>query len=288
VVGDHFQVKPLVPLLTSAGQFYLLALGRKSIRLLEGNRHTVGELPLQGVPTSFDEELQSDWAEEARTLQAHPGAGGRADPRETVFHGQGVGIASAKDGLLDYYKTVDHGLQQLLRNGQAPLVLAGVDYLQALYREVNTYPHLLAEGIEGYHERLSARELHERAWPIVEPYFREAQEKTAALYRQLAGTGRTANDVAQIVPAAHQGQIQFLFVALNQEQWGRFDPVHEKVERHECAAPGDEDLLNLAVVHTLAHNGTVYAVEPEELPDGNPLAAIFWLPLGQRSNKRIV
>jgi Bacterial archaeo-eukaryotic release factor family 3 len=226
--------------------------------------------------------------DETRTFHTHPAAGGRADAREMIFHGQGVGIDNAKEGLLEFAQRVDRGLQGQLRNEQAPLVLAGVDYLLAIYRQAKTYPHLLAEGVEGHPDRLSARELHDRAWPVVEPHFRVAREKTAALYRQLAGTGRTASDLAQVVAAAYQGQIQFLFVALGQERWGRFDPVQQKVEIHERTEPGDEDLLNFAVVHTLSHKGTVYAIPPEELPDRPPLAAIFWLPLGERSSKRMV
>jgi hypothetical protein len=33
---------------------------------------------------------------------------------------------------------------------------------------------------------------------------------------------------------------------------------------------------------------TVYAVEPDQVPARTPLAAIFWLPIGERSSKRTV
>jgi hypothetical protein len=94
------------------------------------------------------------------------------------------------------------------------------------------------------------------------------------------------NDLAAIVVAAAQGQIQFLFVALGQERWGTFDPGTHKVEVHARAEPGDEDLVNLAAVWALSHKATVYAVAPEDVPDRAPLAAIFWLPLGERSSKK--
>src|SRR5207253_2352933 len=103
----------------------------------------------------------------------------------------------------------------------APLVLAGTAYLLPIYRQANSYAHVLAEAIEGNPDRLSARELHDRAWALVQPHLRQGQEKAADLYRQLAGTGRTASDLAAVVSAAQAGQIQFLFVALASEQWGR-------------------------------------------------------------------
>jgi hypothetical protein len=42
---------------------------------------------------------------------------------------------------------------------------------------------------------------------------------------------------------------------------------------------GNEDLLDASDVHTLLNGGTVYAVEPEQVPGGSLLAAIFRYPL---------
>jgi hypothetical protein len=44
-------------------------------------------------------------------------------------------------------------------------------------------------------------------------------------------------------------------------------------------------LLNLAAVHNLLHGRTVYAVDPEQVPDDAPLAAIFCLPLAKRGKR---
>ena len=43
----------------------------------------------------------------------------------------------------------------------------------------------------------------------------------------------------------------------------------------EQVAAGDEDLLDLAAIQTLLHDGPVYAVEPEQVPGDGPLAALF-------------
>jgi hypothetical protein len=50
------------------------------------------------------------------------------------------------------------------------------------------------------------------------------------------------------------------------------------VEVHENHAPGDQDLLDLAAVETLAHAGDVYAVSPDKVPGpeaAGPVAALF-------------
>jgi hypothetical protein len=160
-----------------------------------------------------------------------------------------------------------------------------VDYLQPIYRQANTYPDLLEGGIEGNPDRLSNKELHDRAWPLVKPFFEEARQRAVAQYRQLAGTGHASCDLEAVVAAGHQGRVETLFVALGRQVWGVFDPSTGQLERHEQALFGDVDLLDLAAAHTLAHGRTVYAVEPEQVPSGTDVAAIFCLPLPKHGKR---
>lgn len=277
VVTDRFHVKPLLPLL-SGGQFYVLALSQNEVRLLQGTRYSVSEVDLKNAPESLAKALRYEDPE--KRLQFHtstrtPGGKGQ---RPAIFHGHGVASADdPKDYILRYFHQVDEGLHDLLRDEQAPLVLAGVDYLLPIYREANMYPYLVDEGIEGNPEELKAKELHEQAWAIVQPRFLTAQKEAAAQYRQLAGAGseQASNDLKEVVPTAYHGRVETLFVAVGLQQWGTFDPNTNAVQLHEEAEPGDEDLLDFAGVQTLLSRGTVYAVEPEKVPDEALLAAVF-------------
>lgn len=154
-----------------------------------------------------------------------------------------------------------------------------------IYREASNYPHLLPQGIVGNPDRLSAQELHDRAWGLVEPHFRQARQGTLDLYRQVAGTGRATADVQALVPAAYRGELEALFLAQGKHLWGSLDPGAGTVSVHETQAVGDEDLLNLAAVHTLRHGHTVYAVGPEEMPAGDILAGIYHLPLPKHGKR---
>lgn len=281
-VGRRFYVKPLLPLLTDDGRFYVLAISQKDVRLLRGTRHQVEEVPLPEVPRSLAEALKHDGPE--RQLQFHTGTPGAAGGRAAVFYGHGGAGEDAKDNLLRFFHLVDAGLRPVLRGERAPLVLACVDYLRPIYGKANSYPHLLEDGVRGNPDGGSIKDLHRQAWAVVEPYFAEPRREAAARYRALAGTGRTSADVREIVPAAHHGRVGVLFVARGREQWGRFDPARGTVrldgeagpegEEAGGAEPGEE-LLNLAAVETLRTGGTVYAVPPREVPDGAPLAAVF-------------
>jgi hypothetical protein len=280
VVASHFHLKPLLPLLTGNGRFYVLAISQNQVRLLQGTAFGVDRVDINRVPTNLTQAMQFHDRDEPLMFHTRP-AGGTGSWGQ-IFHGQGVGIDDFKDDLLRYFQQIDRGLHDLLRTEHVPLILASVDYLWPLYRQANTYPHLLEQGIPGSPDRLSDKELHEQGWAMVQPQFQQAQRDSAALYQQLAGTGRTTNDLAEAVSAACQGRLEILFVALGKEQWGTYNPSGGSATIHDKPELGDEDLLNVAAIHAFLRGGVVFAVPAADMPGGGVLAGIYWLPLAKR------
>src|SRR6266702_4826244 len=278
VVSDHFYLKPLLPFLATGGRFYILAISQNAIRLLEGTRFSIHELELpESVPANLAEALKYEEAEnEVWSYSSSSGAlVGKGGRRTAIFYGQGVGHDDSKDHLLRYFQQIDRGLHELLRDEEAPLVLAGVEYLFPLYRQANSYHHLLGQGVAGNPDKLSPETLHAQAWAVVEPYFQRAQEKIAAQYRDNVGTARTSNNIREIMPAAYYGRVSSLFVAIDQELWGTFDPTSNTIHVHKEPRFRDDDLLDEAATQTLGHSGSVYAVEQTKIPGELPVAAVF-------------
>jgi hypothetical protein len=145
---------------------------------------------------------------------------------------------------------------------------------------------LLEKGIEGNPDRLTGKELHDSTWPLVKPLFEAEQQRSIAQSRQLAGTEHASGDLETVVAAAHEGRVETLFVALDRERWGIFNPSSGRVECHDPALFGDANLLDLAAARTLAHGRTVYAVEPERVPGMADVAAIFCMPLPKHGKQR--
>jgi hypothetical protein len=272
VVSHRFHVKPLLPVLTSDGTFYILALSQNQLRLLEGTRHSVDAIDLENVPKNLSEAFPDAFPE--KELQFHTGTYSGSGNRPAMFHGHNI-RNDIKNHIMQWFRMIDKQLRGFLSGGQPPMVLAGVDTLFPLYKEVNTYPHLMDEGIPGNPEEMTPEDLHQKAWAIVETVFKEERKAGYARYRQLAGTGQTTTDVTEAVLAAYHGRIDVLFVAVGVEVWGRFDPEKDKVYVHETPDPGDEDLLDLAAIQTIINGSTVYAVLPEEVPDHALLAAVM-------------
>jgi hypothetical protein len=270
VVGDRFHLKPLLQLMSGDGMFSVLALSQNQVRLFQGTRYHLDEVELTDVPTNIAAALQYDDPE--KSLQAHTGS---SQGKSGIFHGQGAGNEDHKNDLLSYFRQVDSGLESFLKNQQAPLIFAGVDYLLPIYHEANTYSHLLPNGISGNPETLTLAELHTQAWQIAQPYFDLAKGSTISHYEELKGSEKTANTIEKVVPAAYFQRVETLFVPIDKTVWGIFDPEGNSIQIHAQQETGDEDLLDLAALHTLTNGGTVYAVEQGDVPEHKAIAAIL-------------
>jgi hypothetical protein len=302
VVTDRFHIKPLFPLLNRGREFYVIALSQGGVQLFEGTRFGIDEVETEDLPDSVVELL--DYEELERHLQFHsrtatpadatgvtppgassaqPGAvsgdlpGGMQMERPGMFHGQSVAEEDDRQDVRKYFQRVDAALAPFLRDGGRPLVLAGVDYLLPLYREVNSYQNLVEEGITGSPNTLSVEDIHERAWELVEPQFTAEREEAIRLYEQLAGMEKdvASHNFEEIVPSAYFEKVDTIFVARNTHVWGIFDPESAEVEVHDEETGENEDLLDLAVLHTYLNSGTVYVLDPEDVPGGPPVAAMF-------------
>jgi hypothetical protein len=277
VVNQRFHLTPLFPLLSEDGQFYVLALSQNQVRMLQCTRYSVTDITPPDLPTSLAEALRYNDPE--RQLQFHTETAPFAPPssgeRGAIFFGTGAEADDGKTQILEFLRLVDQGLREVLRNEQAPLVLAGVEYLLPLYKEVTTYPHVVEAGVIGNPDGLRAEELHEQAWSVVKPLFRQHREDAAARYGRYAGTGRASTDLQEVVAAAYAGRVETLFVALGVQQWGTFHPDTQEVTVVQEPALEHEELLDTAALQTLLHSGTVYAVPPEHVPDEALLAAVF-------------
>lgn len=276
VVSDRFHIKPLLPLLTGDGKFYLLTLSQDEVKFFEGSRFSIQELEVENMPKSLNEALHYDGPDQGIEQRIATSRGGTNNSFQQpgTFHGQGNDGAK-QDDILQFFHALDASLHETLRNQKAPLVLAGVEYLLPLYRDANTYPHLVDEGITGNQKISQPEELHTTAWQIVEPLFQQAQQQAVEHYRELNGTGKISHNLEETVPAAYYGRVEQLFVAVGVQQWGKFDPEANQIQVHPDAQPGDEDLLDSAAIQTILNGGTVYAVEPDQVPEEAPLAAVF-------------
>ncbi len=275
VVSERFHIKPLLSLLAWDSRFYVLALSRNSVRLLECSRYAAREIELPAAVPASLAEAQATPEAEAPHLQMRSVGLGPTGARTGIFHGRGGAVEEDKEALERYFREIDKGLHEVLREQRAPLVLAGVDYFFPIYRSVSTYSHIAPEGVSGSVDGMRPEELHRKAVAAVQPLFTGAEERSLGEYHRRLPEGRAASGLAQVLPAAHHGRVDVLFVALGMERWGRFDPETGAVELRDEPAAGDEDLLDLASIQTFLNGGSVFPVAQERVPGGAPVAAVL-------------
>ncbi len=278
VIARHFHIKPLLPLLSRNGQFYILALGLNQLRLLLATRDSVTEVDLKDVPVNIQEALAWDDPESFTGFHTSQHNSNVPGSSAAIFHGQGIQSGEEqKTNVLRYFHAVDKKLTNLLAGDTKPMLAAGLDYLIPIYHEANTYPYLLEEGLKGNTEGVDEQELQQRAWEQVRPIFEKEQKDHRQKFHELAGNQPelVTTDLATTVKAAHYGQVDTLFVPLHIQVWGRFDPESNQVFFDDEQTRENKDLLDDAAMQTLLNSGKVYAILPEEIPGQGDLAAIL-------------
>lgn len=272
VVDQRFHVKHLLPAVDGNPRFYVLALSRNRVRFLEASLDGFQSLRPAGLPTSIEQALNLQGAD--RGEQVHSGTRGGLRKEAGVFHGQGGRRDTLKDEVTTYFRQIDSSLRPILCERRDPLILAGVEYELAMFRDASTYSHLSDQALHGGFDHVDDRALYEQVLPVARQIFNGGRQQVIAQYGHLANTAKASCDLGKILTAAHQGQIETLLVDHRGELFGRFHPEANSVETVAEREPA-LDLVELAMAQTIQHRGSVYSVTRDELATASPLRAIF-------------
>ena len=145
---------------------YVLKLGGKDISLCRIEEGRLERVPLPDLPNNMEEALNYDEGE--RGAQAHSASNILRGKQGAVFHGQGGIPERAKQDLESFLRVVNRCVTDHLRGDETPLVLACVDYVATIYRNVNTYPHLLSETLSGNAANQRSDQVVQRVRPLLE------------------------------------------------------------------------------------------------------------------------
>ncbi len=275
-IGNTFQVKPLLPLLSGNGIFYLLCLSQNQVGLYRASKQRMEPVDIPELPESLAWALRFD--EQESQLQLHSGTGGAAGAqgdRAAMFHGHGVGTDDEKDRVERFCRKVDKGLSEYLTPRKAPLVLAAVENVASIFKEVSTYQGLVPQVVEGNPRDLSSEQLHNKAWEAVRQEFERPRTEALDRYQRLAGTGKTGAGLEEVLPAAAQGKVDSLFAAGSAEAFGTFDAQSFQVDVHGHKGEGDLDLMDEACRQTLLKGGDVYILPADQVPGEEEVAAVY-------------
>lgn len=260
-VADRHHLKPLFRAVTFPHAAFILALSENAVRLFEMN----ADQPATKIEVP---ELPKDMASSV----AH------APNNERFFSSRVRAMEGHNVRLRQYARLVDAALRPILAGRETPLVLAATGRLVDLFKQICSYPNLLAETITESPDQLTEAELTARARPILDNAYAKQITDIKALFEKRAGERRITTDVSDVARAATFGAIQTLLVNIDAVVPGFVDDetgAVSFVDKDDAKAYG---VIDEITARAFASGATVLALRKEDIPGGHDLAAILRYP----------
>jgi hypothetical protein len=280
VVADSFHTKPLMRIRQSADRYQVLGLTLTAIKLFEGNRDALDEIALaEGVPRTIVEALGEELTDPHQTVASYGGVRGPA-----MKHGHGAKSDEADIDAERFFRAVDRAvLEHHSRTSDLPLLLAALPQHHHLFRKVSHNPFLMAEGIDAHPDSLPIDELRDRAWGVVEPYYRARLAQLVEVFGAARSEGLGADDPAQVAEAAAAGRVETLLIEADRQIPGRIDAATGGLDFGEMTHPEVDDILDDLGALVMGAGGGVVVVPAEQMPTPTGVAAIYRYGVGSNS-----
>lgn len=271
MLGDHFHIKPLLPVLEDAGAFWLLTISASRTHLYQGSRWDFTEITGLDLPQGVANirgmtEYQENYY--ASPVGRH---GGMAKAQSFGDDPDQI----RKEELLEFLHRIVPAVEPVIKRNPAPVILAAHPEIQGHFRAIASWKEIHSDGLSENPDALTREELHRRGYALVEE--RRSAARNAALDQLNArlGIGKATTKPAEIVWSARYARVDTLFLSGDEHLWGVFDETEDRVVPHGTAVNGDIDLLDYAALMTLRHGGSVILVDRAALPPPHLSAAIL-------------
>jgi Bacterial archaeo-eukaryotic release factor family 11 len=256
-VADRFHLTPLIRVMTSPHDVFVLALAEESVRLV----HAFVNFPPERLQVP---DLPGNAEEATRRPSFHVRA-----PRRRLQNLEGEKVL-----LHQYVRKVEHAISSVLAGRNAPLVLAAEEPLASMFRSVNTHPRLADEMIEGNPGLTTDAELEDAAIPILDRLYCRELKAVIALYDELKPR-RATTDVSYAAHAATAGAVEQLLVDLDAVIPGLVSDIDGSVTYSASDDAETYSVVDEVARRALYTGARVMGARKEELPDRAPLTAIL-------------
>ena len=261
-LGDRFHTRHLIPGRQNQNRFFILAISAKMVKFFEAHKYSITPVKIDDlVPESLKKVLEVEVPE--KSVQYHFGQGAAMKP---IYHGHGLPKDTEEAEMREYLRMVNDGLMKMLHDEKSPMIVAAVESLTSIYRDLNSYPHLVDEQVTGNPEEWDPVLLHEKAWFKIEDHFSQDLEQKKQAFGDKLPKEEASSYLYDIVPAAVAGRIDTLFVNKNEREWGVYDEEKHSITLHKERQPDSLDLLDLAATKVFLQDGEVFEIERDHMP----------------------
>ncbi len=256
--STSFFITPLLPLVSENISFSVLVLSQRKVRILEGDMYDYQQKDIIGLPENLEKAL---WYRDSERV------GQRANSASGSSHGQAENLRQPNVELTEYLQLIIKSLQPYLNNIELPLILAGPEPLQGIFRKICRYRQVFEKGIPGNQDRINNDDIYRIARKIAKPI---AHQRINRALRKLTDTqgsqpDRITLDPAKIIQQARAGRVHTLLCRSALEH-NAVEVFGEYVQSNASSTSIYEDLIDQAARHTLLSGGQVISVSPHQLP----------------------
>ncbi|KAB3536037.1 hypothetical protein F8154_04555 [Alkaliphilus pronyensis] len=231
ILSKGLYIQPLLKFFVADTDFYILALSQQKIRLIHCTKYSSKEI---------NNDINNKW--------------------ESVYQSNGIDCEDSKKGICKFLQHVSSSLLKYIDVKDAPIILAGVDYILSIFKELQPQINIHKKVILGNSDDLSVDELHGKGLELLEAYFNKPIHKAQEEYKHKSESKQVCNCIEKAISSAYNGRIKTLLVTAGVRQWGTYKPYSNDIILYEDRKPNSIDLINFAATHTFLNGGKVYEV----------------------------
>lgn len=271
-VGPRFYLRQALPAVNNGAHFYLLALSEEDATLYKGNNVDLQPMAAdEQLPDNMKAALMMDTPD--RNVQMNSGSAAFETP---IFDNDEMGSDHRLKAYKRYCYQVDLGVQEILKESDAPLVLATTDQIAPIYKETSDIPDIPPVHISGNPTNLDESQLHKQAVEIIHEFQDGRRKQVIRVYSDHNDKDLASSSVFEIVPRAHKGDVDTLLIADGHYSWGTYNEKTRKVELHKERQKDSVDLIDLAAAYAHLSGAKVYTMPQDKLPQsGTSVNAIY-------------
>ncbi len=261
-VSDRFHLKPLMRAMAFPQHAFVLALSENDARLLE----VFADQPATAVSVPGLPDSAAD-------------AAGRSPVNNLTQDTTQANSEGRKKLSLSFVRKVDAALRPVLAGRETPLILAATEPLGPIFRAVNSYPGLLAEGVSASPDHMSKSELASASRSALDGLYTSQIKTAIALFHERVGSHRAITDLSAVARAATFGAVDLLLVDIDEVVPGTVDEIDGTIALATKPGANSYGVIDEITGRVILAGGKVLAVRRADMPDGAAMAAILRYPV---------
>ncbi|HBN75666.1 MAG TPA: hypothetical protein DD473_07585 [Planctomycetaceae bacterium] len=260
-VGDHFYLRPLLPVVQEQIPYMILALSQNHVRLIQVSE---GQPTQLRIPELDQMSMTADRAQISDPgLQRHSVGFGKE-----ILHGHQAepDDPHSKIRLHEFCQHVFDAIKPKLTDKHGPLLLAAENRIAVEFRKVATDQDLSGRVLPGNPDQKSVEDLQYDSLSFISEIVTVRRQKFLGDFLTRHELPDISSDLEVIFEELFTGRLESICLAEDTQVWGLYSQSTGVIEQHSERRDDDEDLLNRLAVYAISHKIPWMTFPADEMP----------------------